>query len=162
MPIADYLRPIVNWFAHHIARGASALGLIPGAGIRYPDLPTGSLEVAAELGRQAVENAAAIQTLAPDQPLSDALRGREPIEESVTVRTLVGLRDAAGQLDDMLFRVTVPWAATLQDLIHLLEVGIKDRLDRSPGLLVVGVNIVPPLLLADPDADAAAILSQIR
>lgn len=150
MPIARILRPVISWFAHHIARGAAALGLIPGAQVRYPDLPIGSIEQAAELGQQAVENASLVQQLEPQQPLSDILQGRAPPEDEVETRTLVTLRDAAGQIDDMLIRVTVPWSSTLGELIDIIEGAIRNRLARSPGLIVVNVDIVPPFLLGPP------------
>lgn len=147
MAIPAFLRPIIGWFSHYISRGLSAIGLLPTARERFPGLEPGSLEQAAELGGAAVETAARANLLSPDEPLANALAGREPPDALVETRTLVSLRDQAGGVDDMLLRVTVPWGATFGELLQILESMIVDRLAQSPGLAVVDLDIVPPLLL---------------
>lgn len=147
MAIPSFLRPIISWFAHHISRGLTALGLLPEARERYPGVAEERIGEAASLAETAVETAAEANRLRTDEPLANALRGREPPDEFVETRTLVTLRDAAGGIDDMLIRVTVPWNSTLGELLDIIEGAIRNRLQQSPGLAVVDVNFIPPMLL---------------
>lgn len=147
MAIPRFLRPIIQWASHWISRGASALGLISQATERYPDIQRSLVEDAVRLGQQAVDVAASVNRLGLQQPLSAALAGQPPPEERVEIRVLVNVRDAAGGRDDFSLRGEFGWNETLGTVLDFVEAAIRARLARSPGLEVLSVDIVPPMLL---------------
>lgn len=147
MALPAWFRPIINWASHLITRGLTSLGILPQAKERYPGIAETTLEQVIGLGKEAVDNAVAANQLPTTSPLREALGGRTPLENVVEVRVLVELQDAAGILDNMLVRVTVPWHYTVGEMIDILEIAIIERLGNSPNLTVTDVNIIPPLLL---------------
>lgn len=154
MPVADFLRPVVNWFAHHISRGLDWLGVLSAAQLRWPELPVGSLEEAGQVATHAVDLASRVNTLAPDEPLSNLNPNLSWIDDEVEIRNLVTLQDAAGMIDDMNIRVSVPWSATLADVIERIGAALRSRLADSPGLLVISTDIIPPFLMGPPNPGA--------
>jgi len=147
MALPAFFRPIVNWVSHQITRGLTALGVLPLAKERYPGIDSSQLENAIGLGQQSVENAVEANRLGLERQLSEALRGRQPLEDVVEVRVLVDLRDASGLTDNLSLRVTVPWGSTVGEMLDLVESVLIERLLGSPGLVVTDLNIIPPLLL---------------
>ena len=147
MAIPRFLRPIIQWASHWLSRGFSALGLIPQAIDRYPGISRTLVEDAIRLGQQSVEIAARANRLSLQEPLAAALAGQIPPEEQVEIRVLVTTRDAAGGRDDFSLREVFDWNESFGTVLDFVEAAIRSRLARSPGLEVIGVDIVPPMLL---------------
>lgn len=147
MAIPRFLRPIIQWASHWISRGASALGLLSQATSRYPGINQTLIEDAVRLGQQSVEVAARANRLGLQEQLSVALAGQAQPEDQVEIRVLVSVRDAAGGRDDFSLRETFGWNETFGTVLDFVEAAIRARLARSPGLEVIAVDIVPPMLL---------------
>lgn len=147
MAIPRFLRPIIQWASHWISRGASALGLTSQAVDRYPGIQRSLIDEAIRSAQLSVEVAARANRLGLQQPLSDALAGQAPPEEQVEIRVLVNVRDAAGGRDDFSLREVFSWSETFGTVLDFVEAAIRARLARSPGLEVLSVDIVPPMLL---------------
>jgi hypothetical protein len=141
-----WLKALVSWFSHHISRGLSAVAAMAQAADRFPDFTQDRLSEALRLAQIATQSAARANRLSVSAPLREALAGAPEPEPNVEVRVLVSYRDAAGGRDDFSFRVEAFWGDTLGSLLDQIEGAIRSRLARSPGLEVMSVDIIAPLL----------------